>query len=216
MPGRWPALHLDAVIVAADAEGIRRQARDKYVGDIVLQQLAAADLLVLTKTDLLAPETVQEVRRWLETQAPGVPVVEVVGGETPPAIILGLPGQRMRLVAEQEPPDHMPGDELHDHRFVQVTYTAEGPLVRAALAAAMDALPPGVVRAKGIFYLADVPGEQVILQVAGRRLEWQTGAPWGDARPYSRLVLIGPRALVDEESLRVGLSVLLTPTRPIE
>ena len=30
-----PGLHLDAVIVVADAEGIRRQARDKYVGDIV-------------------------------------------------------------------------------------------------------------------------------------------------------------------------------------
>jgi G3E family GTPase len=66
-------LHLDAIIVTADADGIRRQARDKYVGDIVLQQLAAADMLVLTKTDLLAPETVQEVRQWLETQAPDVP-----------------------------------------------------------------------------------------------------------------------------------------------
>ena len=89
-----PGLHLDAVIVMADAEGIRRQARDKYVGDIVLQQLAAADLLVLTKTDLVAPQAVQEVQRWLAAQVPGVPVVEVVGGQAPPALILGLHGER--------------------------------------------------------------------------------------------------------------------------
>jgi G3E family GTPase len=108
------------------------------------------------------------------------------------------------------------GDELHDRRFAHVTYSAEGPLDRAVLAAAIDALPAGIVRANGIFYLADDPGEQVILQVAGRRREWQIGEPWGDARPYSRLVLIGPRALVDEESLRAGLSVLLTPTPPLE
>ena len=213
-------LHLDAVIVVVDTEGIRRQARDKYVGDIVLQQLSAADLLVLTKTDLLMPQAVQEVRHWLEMQAPGIRIVEVVGGEAPPAIILGLQDRRAELDTVPgsvlEVHDHLHGDEQHDQRFVQVTFTAEQPLDRAALAAAVDALPPGVVRAKGIFYLADAPREQVNLQVAGRRLEWQSGAPWGKARPYSRLVLIGPRALVDEESLRAGLSVLLAPTRPIE
>lgn len=215
-----PSLYLDAVIVAVDAEGIRRQARDKYVGDIVQQQLAAADLLVLTKTDLLTSETVQKVRQWLETEALGVPVVEVVSGKVPPALILGLQSQRPVFGAvpdsAHDAHDHIYANHLHDHRFVQVTYSAAGPLDRATLADAIDALPPGVVRAKGIFYLGDAPGEQVILQLAGRRLEWQRGEPWGNARPHSRLVLIGPRALVDEESLRAGLSVLLAPTRPIE
>ena len=121
--------------------------------------------------------------------------------------------------------EHAAGDHAHQSRPITCMVTSRTitalrrsptppsrPLDRAALAAAIDALPAGVVRAKGIFYLADDPGEQVILQVAGRRREWQIGEPWGDARPYSRLVLIGPRALVDEESLRAGLSVLLTPT----
>ena len=215
-----PGLRLDAVVVVVDAEGIRRQARDKYVGDMVLQQLAAADLLVLTKTDLVAPQAVQEVRRWLGTQAPGVPYVEGIGDQVPPALILGLRSERAgpdhlpRL--DHEPHEHMHDEEPHDHRFAQVTFTAEEPLDRGALVAAVDALPPGVVRAKGIFYLADALGEQVILQMAGRRREWQTGEPWGDERPYSRLVLIGPRALVDEESLHARLSVLLTPTPTIK
>ena len=201
-------LHLDAVIVMADAEEIRRQARDKYVGDIVLQQLAAADLLVLTKTDRVASQAGQEVRGWLDTEVPGVPVVAVVGGEAPPALILGLHGERLGHAIgsgrEHEHPDHVHGGAPHDHRFVQVTYTAEQPLDRAAVSAALDALPPGIVRAKGIFSLTDTPGEQVILQLVGRRREWQTGGPWGDMRPCSRLVLIGPRTRVDKEILRAG------------
>ena len=39
---------------------------------------------------------VQEVQRWLAAQAPGVPVVEVVGGQAPPALILGLRGRTCR------------------------------------------------------------------------------------------------------------------------
>ena len=138
--------------------------------------------------------------------------MEVVAGEAPPALLLGLPGPRVAPGHTHEAHDHVHDDELHDHLFAQLTYTAEGPLERAVLAAAIDALPPGVVRAKGIFYLADTPGRQVILQVVGRRREWQIGAPWGDARPTSRLVLIGPRALVDEESLRAGLVACLEPS----
>ncbi|MFN8466751.1 MAG: GTP-binding protein [Caldilineaceae bacterium] len=208
-----PGLYLDAVIVVADAERIRRQARDKYVGDIVLQQLAAADLLVLTKTHLLTAGGVQEARRWLAAQAPGVPVVEVVGGQAPPALILGLHSRRAWLSPAPEHVDHVHTDELHDCRFAQVTYTAQQPLDRAAVAAVFGALPPSVIRAKGILYLADTPDKQVILQLAGRRLEWQTGAPSGDAHPSSRLVLIGPRALVDEVSLHARFALLNPATR---
>ena len=66
-----PGLQLDGIIVLVDAESIRQQARDKYVGDTVLLQLQAADLLVLSKTDLVTAATVGEVRAWLAAQAPG-------------------------------------------------------------------------------------------------------------------------------------------------
>ncbi|MGI9161450.1 MAG: GTP-binding protein [Mycobacterium sp.] len=40
---------LQGVIVVADAEQVRRQTSDKYVGDTVVQHLQNADLLVLKK-----------------------------------------------------------------------------------------------------------------------------------------------------------------------
>ena len=45
-------LPLEGVIVLADAEQIRAQAANRYVGDVVRRQLRQADLIVLNKVDL--------------------------------------------------------------------------------------------------------------------------------------------------------------------
>ena len=61
--GQMFGLPLDGVLVVVDAEQIRMQALNKYVGDTVLRQLAQADLLLLNKIDL-APD-LPAVRHWL-------------------------------------------------------------------------------------------------------------------------------------------------------
>ncbi|MEX0741556.1 MAG: GTP-binding protein, partial [Phycisphaeraceae bacterium] len=54
--GHLPGFCLDGVIVLADAETVRRRSRDKYVGRTVIRQLRGADLLVLTKPDLVTDD----------------------------------------------------------------------------------------------------------------------------------------------------------------
>ena len=44
---------IDGVVVLADAETIRQQAEDTYVGDTIERQLHDADLVVLSKADLV-------------------------------------------------------------------------------------------------------------------------------------------------------------------
>ena len=48
-------LALDGVVVLADAETIVARASDRYLADTIARQVDAADLLVLTKLDLLDP-----------------------------------------------------------------------------------------------------------------------------------------------------------------
>ena len=48
-----PNVAIDGVIVLADAETVGARARDRYMGDTILRQLADADLIVLNKTDLV-------------------------------------------------------------------------------------------------------------------------------------------------------------------
>lgn len=69
--GSHPRLVLDSIVVVADVETIRARAHDKYVGDLVRLQLAAADVIVLSRTDIVDAETCREVRRWIETEVPG-------------------------------------------------------------------------------------------------------------------------------------------------
>ncbi|SKA28945.1 GTPase, G3E family [Enhydrobacter aerosaccus] len=66
-----PRLALDSIVVVADAETVRARADDKYVGDLVRLQLAAADAIVLSRTDIVDAETCRAVRTWIETEIPG-------------------------------------------------------------------------------------------------------------------------------------------------
>ena len=156
-----PGLRLDGIIVLADAETIRLRARDKYVGDTVLQQLGAADLIVLSKVDLVAAETVHDVHAWLVDQVPSAHIVEAVAGHLPFSVILGIKtGQdvldpaRIPSTADEpkpaEPEGHMRADhdDLHEQAFERVSFTSHKPFDRTALTAAIRALPPGVARAK--------------------------------------------------------------------
>lgn len=68
--GYWPGFELDAVIVAADAETVQARSRDKFVGTLVHSQRRSADIIALTKTDLVEEQTLDDLRRWLACQAP--------------------------------------------------------------------------------------------------------------------------------------------------
>jgi G3E family GTPase len=75
-----PFLEAHATIVVADAETVRARADDKYVGGLVRRQLQVADSVVLSKSDLVSPEALAEIRAWLTEACAGVPVLEG-GGE---------------------------------------------------------------------------------------------------------------------------------------
>ena len=59
--GHVPGFTLDGVVVLVDAETVRERSRDRYVGETVLSQLAGADLVVVTRADLLDETVTSEV-----------------------------------------------------------------------------------------------------------------------------------------------------------
>src|SRR5664279_6168834 len=76
-----PRLRLDGLIVVADAETIRERVNDKHVGDLIVRQLAAADLLVVSKTDLVDDTQQNEVRKFLHQLVPDARIAQSVSGE---------------------------------------------------------------------------------------------------------------------------------------
>lgn len=59
--GHLPGFRLHGVVVLVDAETVQRRSRDKYVGKTIIRQLEGADLLVLTKGDLVSDAHLQGV-----------------------------------------------------------------------------------------------------------------------------------------------------------
>lgn len=188
---------LQGVIVVADAEQVQARAADKYVGDTVVRHLRGADLVVLNKIDLLDRAEVDRVRQWMDTVAPGTPIVETVRGELPLPVLLGGAGSASTTdagVAET----HAYGEHL---RYDTVTLTSVEPLTRAEVAGFVDRLPPGVLRAKGFVHLADDGDHRHLLQVVGRRSSLTRHDLWGANPRETRLVVIGLPGSVDGCSL---------------
>jgi G3E family GTPase len=146
------------VIGVVDAETVRTQASDRFVGDTVLRQLGEADLLLINKIDLIDNEAKARVEDWLHQVAPGITGVATDHGRAPPELILGpVLGETPRGYA----------DGAHGH-FRSGSRRYSGPTDLNALIAELTAKGSGVVRAKGL--ITDLDGRRKLLQIVGRRI----------------------------------------------
>ncbi len=177
--GRTPGFSLDAVLVLADATAIERQLDDPYVGETVVAQLAAADLIVLTKLDLADPAvaTVARVAIAAHSDAP------VVAG------LVGFDAVLSATTGAAPVPEGTAPHVAHQTRTIRV----DRPITREELDAFLADRPRGVVRVKGILRLT-APDVAVVVQVVGRRSEI-TPAPAGAGdRPAALVAVALPEA----------------------
>ncbi len=185
-----------SIVVLADAETVRRQAADAYLGDTITRQLAAADLVILNRCDLIAAGARDETIRWLEAQAPGARVILAERSIVPAELVLGL-RDGDRASAELRTPGGIAASVLYE----SVALTLHRPVDIDRLASALTAPESGVLRAKGC--LRDTTGRLVTLQIVGRRPE-VIDAPAG-ATPGT-LVIIGLRNKLDRAAIDRAIS----------
>ncbi|UCE31796.1 MAG: GTP-binding protein [Burkholderiales bacterium] len=189
-----PELRFDGTVLVADAESVRTHAEDRYVGELVREQLCQADLLVLNNADLRDANALQDVRAWLATLAPGVPVLESVHAQLPPALVLGSHAS----TPNRDRARHEPSTDDASARFVSRAYRVHSGADARALARALAETPMGIVRAKGLVTTAD--GMRRALHVVGRR-HALAPAPQAGPAASGRLVLIVLRERFDAAAL---------------
>ncbi|MDP2330143.1 MAG: GTP-binding protein [Reyranella sp.] len=190
---------LDGVVVLADAETVRRQAADAYLGDTITRQLAAADLVILNRCDLVGDAARDETVRWIEGQAPNGRVVPAERSRVPAELVLGLrggAGERASNVLRT------PGGVAVSVLYESLELTLDRAVDVEQMVRALTASDSGVLRAKGS--LRDREGRLVILQIVGRRAEI-TDAPAG-ATPGT-LVAIGLKGRLDRAAIDRGLGL---------
>jgi len=200
--GCHPRLGLDGIVVVADAETVRARASDKYVGDVIRQQLATADLIVLSRTDLIDASATRAVRDWIEAEVPDARVYDGAVVNRLAQLLLVGGGSHDAPLASVE----------HSALFTTWRFTSALPLDGPALRRALAMLPGAVLRAKGIVHLADAPGRRIVLQLVGRRwsLDPEEQSDGVVLAGRSEIVLIGLAGQVDAD----GLAALFAPTLP--
>jgi G3E family GTPase len=159
--GLVAGLSLDGIVVLADAETLPARAADRYLADTIARQIEAADLLLLTKLDLLSPEAAASRRAWASDNWPQTRVAEASRGDVPPDLVLGLSrGDRPVAPMAAHP---LPG-------YATMVMAVEQPVVDVqAFAAALAQASPLLLRAKG--FVTGVSGARFAIQVVGRRAE---------------------------------------------
>jgi len=198
--GCHPRLGLDGIVVMADAETVRARAGDKYVGDVVRQQLAAADVIVLSRTDLIDASATRAVRDWIEAEVPDARVQEASAVE----------GLAQLLLVEGRTLDAPQATVEHNALFTPWRFTSALPIDGPALRRALAMLPTTVLRAKGIVSLIEAPGRRFVLQLVGRRWSLEPEADGSVLPGPSEIVVIGLAGQLDTDEL----ATLFTSTLP--
>ncbi len=195
-----PLLQLEAVVVLVDASGIRDTLADPLLADTAQRQLRAADLLVLNKTDLLPAAGLPALRDWLRRQSGGAPIVATREARVELAM---LAGGSSEAHACRGP--HC-GHAAHDprHPFQSWLWPAPALLHADRLAEALRQLPRHWLRAKG--WVRTERHGWVLVQLAGRRVRFDTRAARPPEAQSPGLVFIGMRGLTRGEEVAARLA----------
>lgn len=165
----------DGIVVAVDATDVVTRAADPACGPLVLRQVRAADLLVVTKADLV-PDGGLGAMAWCTEIAPDVPVViadspegaNLDGTDRWVQLVLGSPTLGTSSVGSTESTgedgNHGDGDSSAvgpalDLPVETAMWRASGPVdvdrLVASLAALLDQLGPALLRAKAVVEALD-------------------------------------------------------------
>jgi len=195
-PELQPYAPLDGVVTVVDAELGPTLAGAEAA--LARRQIAASDIVLLNKTDLIDDAGRLRARDWVGASAPRARLLETVRAAAPVELLMDIGGDALDLAGDAAGT----GPECHAHPhdappFDSAVYESEAPISYARLRNALAAMPATVFRAKGLLYVAEKPDHRLILQATGRRAELTVGEPWGDAPRRSCLVFIGSRGGVD-------------------
>ena len=186
-----PELSPSGIIVLVDAAEVKNHALDRYIGEIVLKQLHNAELLIVNKTDLISAEELSELELWLEDLSPNAVRLNSSEGVVPLQMIFGEKIKSMRFnekADEETKRAEKSNYTYHNHKFKSIVLKSRKKLNRKNFKLWCEALPPSVIRGKGILYFAEEPGQSWLWQKVGKQSSIKK---FMGNNSSSQLVLIG-------------------------
>lgn len=215
-PDLKPHITIDAVITVVDAVGVatgeicdrervqaQRLADDSLdhetpIEELFLDQLNCADLILMSKRDLIDDDKFKEVEQIIRSKArPNAKIVPVVNGEVDNAVLLGIEASAEDDVDNRHSiheEHHKHGNHHHhnddiDSKLLEYPETADIKVLVNELKAMVK--ENEIYRIKGFVNIPNKP-MRMVLQGVGERFEYYFDRAWkaGEERK-TRLVVIG-------------------------
>jgi cobalamin biosynthesis protein CobW len=228
----WPAIRsritVDGVIALADAEAVAagrfapdvaavdaQRAADESIdhetplSEVFEDQIACADVILLTKADLAGAEGIAKARAVIAAESPRpIPVVEVTEGMIDPSVILGLDAKAEDDIAAR--PSHHDGHDDHEHDDFD-TIVVQLPEIDdlTALCAKIELMARDldILRVKGYVAVTGRP-MRALVQAVGARVRHQFDRPWNaNEQRITRLVVIAEHDRIDAAKIHAALGV---------
>ena len=224
----WPAIRsritVDGVIALADAEAVaagrfapdvaavdaQRLADDSLdhetpLSEVFEDQLACADIVLMTKADLAGEAGLAAARKVIEAESPRViPILSMSEGVIDPALILGLNAAAEDDLAAR--PSHHDGHDDHEHDdfdTVVIDLPEIDDIDRLVANIQRLATEQNILRVKGYVAVKGKP-MRLLVQAVGARVRHQFDKPWGAARK-GQLVVIAEHDHVDLAAIKAVL-----------
>ncbi|WP_299412376.1 cobalamin biosynthesis protein CobW [Acaryochloris sp. IP29b_bin.148] len=214
---RWPEIRtgatVDGVVTVVDCEAIasgtlvgdldaleaQRQADDSLdhetpIEELFEDQLACADLVLLTKGDCVDSHSQQRVKNWLQQTLPsGVKVLPCHGGQVSSDLLLGFNAAvEEHLDTRPSHHDHE-ADHEHDETINAVQIRVDQTFDPTVLIAQLQQLVQSheIFRIKG-FVAVPNKSMRLVIHGVGQRFDSFYDRPWQPQEPrHTQLVLIG-------------------------
>ncbi|MCG8362501.1 MAG: cobalamin biosynthesis protein CobW [Pseudanabaenales cyanobacterium] len=214
---RWPEIRtsatVDGVVTVVDCAALaagqlvgdldaltaQRLADDSLehetpIEELFEDQLNCADMVLLTKVDLVDAKTRDRVLTWLRQQLPeGVKIVPCESGQASSEVLLGFNAAvEDNLDSRPSHHDHE-ADHEHDDDITSVAIVVDQAFEPKALVKRLQQLVQDqeIYRIKGFVAAPNKP-MRLVLHGVGRRFDYFYDRPWqADELPQTKLVVIG-------------------------
>ena len=227
---QWPAIRnsatVDGVVTVVDCHALaignlvgdlaalesQREAdpnldHETPIEELFEDQLACADLVLLTKTDLIDSDSLAKVKNWLQHELqPGVKIVTVENGEISPDLLLGFNAAvEDNLDSRHSHHDHE--EHEHDEDINSIELVLDRSFEPQALIQQLKELvnEQEIYRVKGFVNVPNKP-MRLVLQGVGNRFDTFYDRLWtAEESRQTRLVLIGhalQRQTVEDKLIR--------------
>jgi len=194
---------IQCIVILANAETVRTQASNRYVGDTIQRQLQSADILVLNKIDTVSDEQLTALKHWCSEQWPETKQICTEQSVVPSCLLVDsiLPKT-----------DHLgdSGNSTLSHAALFSTFNVDisKPVYAEPLARYLASESSRLVRAKG--FVIDENGVLKLIQVVGRRFRIHDADDAKINAGETGIVCIGLSGVVNDTNIKRGVETFIS------